>query len=387
MPDSNKVELKKGFKDVYFDRTTTSQISSKPGKLSYRGFNIDDLAEHSTFEETSSLLLYGHLPTASELDAVDAKLKCYRALPDEVKQIITIMKHQPPMDVLRTCVSVMGMSDADDMSTEPKDIAEKGLRLTAAISTIVATHTRLRNGLQVVEPDTSLGHAANFLKMLRGELPSQEDARLIDKDLILHAEHGANASTFVARIAASTRADFYSAITAAIATLKGPRHGGAAEGAMKMAQEVGTVENAENYVNSLLEKGERVMGFGHAVYRDVDPRSRHLRTDAKELGERVGQPKWYSIIEAVTETKAMKRRARLGLNPNVDLWSGAIYSLLGIPDDLFVPIFAMGRMPGWTAHTMEQLSTSDILRPRLLYSGPEDQKYSPIEERVGTETS
>ena len=206
--------------------------------------------------------------------------------------------------------------------------------------------------------------------------------KLIDEDLVLHAEHGANASTFAARVAASTRADFYAALAAAIATLKGPRHGGAAEGAMRMAEEIGSAENAEKYVNDKLEARERIMGFGHAVYKDVDPRAKHLRAGAKALGEREGQTKWYSIIDAVTKTNAMQRRSRAGVNPNVDLWSGAVYSLLGIPEDLFVPLFAIGRMPGWAAHIVEQLTVRDILRPRLLYSGPEDVEYVPIEDRT-----
>lgn len=381
MVEDSQVELKKGFKDVYFDRTTTSLIVAKPGKLLYRGYNIDDLAQHSTFEETSYLLLYGALPTSSQLDQFTTELKSHVTLPAEVLQIIELMKSAHPMDVLRTSVSVMGMSDDTEMDVTPEAALGKGLRLTAALPTIVAAHHRIRSGQESVAPRDDLGLAGNFLYMLDGEMPDPQDARLIDQDLILHAEHGANASTFTARVAASTRADFYSAMTAAIATLKGPRHGGAAEGAMRMAHEVGSADNAEKYVNDKLEAGERIMGFGHPVYKDVDPRSKQLRAGAKALGDRKGQPKWYSIIEAVTETKAMQRRKRIGLNPNVDLWSGAIYSLLGIPEDLFVPLFAMGRMPGWTAHVMEQLTAKDILRPRLLYSGPEDLKYIPIQDR------
>ena len=196
---------------------------------------------------------------------------------------------------------------------------------------MVAAHHRIRNGDEPVAPNADLSHAANFLYMLHGETPSEEDARVIDKDLVLHAEHGSNASTFAARVAASTRADFYSALTAAVSVLKGPKHGGAAEGAMQMAQEVGSVENAESYVSGLLANGQRVTGFGHAVYKDVDPRSVHLKADAKALGERKGETRWYWIIEAIASTSEMKRRARLGINPNVDLWSGAVYSLLGDP--------------------------------------------------------
>ena len=382
MAKDSQVKLNKGFRDVYFDRTTTSLIVGKPGKLLYRGYSIDDLAEYSTFEETSYLLLYGALPTSSQLDCLTSDLKASRALPEEVLKVIDLTKDAHPMDVLRTAVSVMGLSDDDVMDVTPEDALIKGVRMTAALPTIVAAHHRLRNGNEPVAPNDDFGHAANFLYMLKGETPDPRDAKLVDKDLVLHAEHGANASTFAARVAASTRADFYAALTVAIATLKGPLHGGAAEGAMRMAEEIGSVENAETYVNAKIEARERIMGFGHAVYKDEDPRAKHLRAGAEELGEREGQTKWYSIIEAVTQTKAMQRRKRAGVNPNVDLWSGAVYSLLGIPEDLFVPLFAIGRMPGWAAHIVEQLTVRDLLRPRLLYSGPEDVEYVPIEDRA-----
>ena len=382
MAKDSPVELKKGFRDVYFDRTTTSLIVGKPGTLLYRGYSIDDLAEQSTFEETSYLLLYGALPTLEQLDCFTSDLKASRSLPEEVLQIIDVTKAAHPMDVLRTAVSVMGLSDETEMDVTPEGALLKGVRMTAALPTIVTAHHRLRTGNDPVAPNDELDHAANFLYMLKGTEPDPLDSRLIDKDLVLHAEHGANASTFVARVAASTRADFYAALAAAIATLKGPRHGGAAEGAMRMAEEIGSAENAEKYVNDKLEARERIMGFGHAVYKDVDPRAKHLRAGAKALGEREGQTKWYSIIDAVTKTNAMQRRSRAGVNPNVDLWSGAVYSLLGIPEDLFVPLFAIGRMPGWAAHIVEQLTVRDILRPRLLYNGPVDVEYVPIEDRT-----
>ncbi len=285
------------------------------------------------------------------------------------------------MDVLRTAVSAMSLSDPDPADLSSEATVRMSIRLTAAVPAIVAAHARIRDGQEPIEPDPNLDHAGNFLKMLFGKEPDPEDARLIDKDLVLHAEHGANASTFAARVAASTRTDFYGSITAAVAVLKGPRHGGAAEAVMKMARDIGTESNAESYVNDLIAGGGRVMGFGHPVYKDVDPRSVHLRADAKALGNRKGQPQWFSIIQAVVDSKMLKKRARVGLNPNVDLWSGTIYSLLGIPDDLFVPLFAMGRIPGWSAHIAEQYSVSDILRPRLLYSGPEDRDYVPIDQR------
>jgi len=375
------IELNKGLKNGYFDRTFSSLIVAKPGKLLYRGYNIDDLARFSTFEETSYLLLHGSLPTRSQLDECDASLKANRELPQEVQDIIRIYRNAHPMDVLRGAVSAMSLSDPDILDVSPQGALKKGVRLTAAVATMVAFHHRIRHGLEPITPDPELTHAGNFLYMLFGERPDAEDTSLMDTDLILHAEHGANASAFAARVAASTGADFWAAITAAVAVLKGPKHGGAAEGAIRMAQEVGSVENAEAYVENIIANRGRLMGFGHPVYDDVDPRSLHLKAEAKALGERRGQTKWFSIIEAVTNTEAMKKRAKRGIAPNVDLWSGAIYSLLGIPDDLFVPLFAVGRMPGWTLHVFEQYSVRDILRPRLLYAGPVDLEYSPIDQR------
>ena len=375
------IGLNKGLKNGYFDRTSSSLIVAKPGKLLYRGYNIDDLARFSTFEETTYLLLHGSLPTRSQLDELDTSLKANRELPQEVQDIIRIYRNAHPMDVLRGAVSAMSLSDPDILDVSPEGALKKGTRLTSTIATMVAFHHRVRNGLDPIQPDPELTHAGNFLYMLFGERPDADDTSLMDTDLILHAEHGANASAFAARVAASTGADFWAAITAAVAVLKGPKHGGAAEGAIRMAQEVGSEENAEAYVENIIANRGRVMGFGHPVYDDVDPRSVHLKAEAKALGERRGQTKWFSIIEAVTNTKAMKKRAKRGIAPNVDLWSGAIYSLLGIPDDLFVPLFAVGRMPGWTLHVFEQYSVRDILRPRLLYAGPVDLEYSPIDQR------
>ena len=375
------IELNKGLKNGYFDRTTSSLIVAKPGKLLYRGYNIDDLARFSTFEETIYLLLHGSLPNRSQLDELDASLKANRELPQEVQDIIRIYRNAHPMDVLRGAVSAMSLSDPDILDVTPKGALKKGVRLTAAVSTMVAFHHRVRHGLDPIKPDPEMTHSGNFLYMLFGERPDADDTSLMDTDLILHAEHGANASAFAARVAASTGADYWAAITAAVAVLKGPKHGGAAEGAIRMAQEVGSVENAEAYVENIIANRGRVMGFGHPVYDDVDPRSVHLKAEAKALGERRGQTKWFSIIEAVTNTEAMKKRAKRGIAPNVDLWSGAIYSLLGIPDDLFVPLFAVGRMPGWTLHVFEQYSVRDILRPRLLYNGPVDLEYTPLDQR------
>ena len=374
-----KVELKRGLRDVYIDRTESSFIDGKVGKLLYRGYNIDDLAENSTFEETVYLLLWGSLPTQSELDEFEAELKANRGLPDEILQIITLTKEAHPMDVLRTAISALAAYDPEVTDNSHEAVLRKGTRLTAQAPTIVAAHARIRDGKDPIQPNDRLNHAANFLYMLFGQEPEPEDAKLIDKDFVLHAEHGINASSFGARVAASTQADLHAAVTTGVAVLKGPAHGGAAEEVMKMALDIGDGENAEPYVRDLLSRGGRVMGFGHRVYRAVDPRSVHLLEDSKALGERKGQPKWFSILQGVMEV--MKPYAKRGICQNVDFFSGAVYYLLDIPDDLFVSIFAMGRIPGWTVQVAEQLENNILLRPRLKYVGPMDLDYIPIANR------
>jgi citrate synthase len=374
-----KVQLHRGLREVYIDRTTSSFIDGDVGKLLYRGYDIHDLAEKSSFEETAFLVMNGHLPTQSELDAFDAELKASRELPGEVLDIIRLTRNSHPMDVLRTAVSALSAYDSETEDNSPEATLRKGIRLTAQAPTIVAAHARIRDGDEALDPDSSLGHAANFLYMLFGEKPSDEDAGLIDKDFVLHAEHGINASAFGARVAASTQADLHCAVTTGISVLKGPSHGGAAEEVMKMTQEIGTEENAENYVRDRIRGGGRVMGFGHRVYKAVDPRSVHLQDDARELGERKGEPKWFQILQSVIEV--MEPYRRRGIYQNVDFFSGAIYYLLDIPDDLFISIFAMGRVPGWTAQVVEQFNNNILLRPRLLYTGPMDVPYVPIEER------
>ena len=374
-----KVQLHRGLREVYIDRSKSSFIDGNIGKLLYRGYNIDELAVHSNFEETAYLVMYGELPTQAQLDEFDATLKAARLIPDEIVDIIKLTRNSHPMDVLRTAISALSAYDPDTEDNSTEATLRKGLRLTAQAPTIVATHARVRDGKDPIAPDSNLNQAANFLNMLFGELPEQVDSDLIDKDFVLHAEHGINASSFGARVAASTVADLHCAVTTGVAVLKGPSHGGAAEEVMKMAQEIGTEENAENYVRKRLDSGGRIMGFGHRVYRAIDPRSVHLQDDAKALGERKGEPKWFSILQNVIE--AMKPYRRRGIYQNVDFFSGTIYYLLGIPDDLFISIFAMGRIPGWTAQVVEQFENNILLRPRLLYTGEMDVPYVPIGER------
>ncbi len=374
-----KVQLHRGLREVYIDRSKSSFIDGNIGKLLYRGYNIDELAVHSNFEETAYLVMYGELPTQAQLDEFDATLKAARLIPDEIVDVIKLTRNSHPMDVLRTAISALSAYDPDTEDNSTEATLRKGLRLTAQAPTIVATHARVRDGKDPIAPDSNLNQAANFLNMLFGELPEQVDSDLIDKDFVLHAEHGINASSFGARVAASTVADLHCAVTTGVAVLKGPSHGGAAEEVMKMAQEIGTEENAENYVRERLDSGGRIMGFGHRVYRAIDPRSVHLQDDAKALGERKGEPKWFSILQNVIE--AMEPYRRRGIYQNVDFFSGTIYYLLGIPDDLFISIFAMGRIPGWTAQVVEQFENNILLRPRLLYTGEMDVPYVPNGER------
>ena len=373
------IEIKRGLKDVYFATSEASFIDGNIGKLLYRGYNIDDMARNSTFEETVYLLLYGKLPTAKELSDFDAQLRANRTLPRELLQVIDIVKASHPMDVLRTAVSALAAFDPDTADNSKEATLRKGIRLTAQAPTIVAAHDRIRQGKEAVEPNPQLGHAANFLYMLFGKESDPEEAKLIDLDFVLHAEHGSNASAFAARVTASTLADLHCAVTSGVATLKGPWHGGAAEAVMKMALEIGTPERASDYARGLLESGGRIMGFGHRVYHAEDPRARHMRDRSKWLAERKGEPRWYQILEELE--KAMQPYAAKGICVNVDFYAGSVYHLLGVAEDLFIPIFAMGRVPGWTLQVMEQFADNILLRPLTEYVGPMDVPYVPLKDR------
>ena len=379
MSEQEKADIRRGLRDVYIDRTLSSFIDGKKGQLLYRGFNIDDLAENSCFEETAYLLLYGELPSASQLSDFDHLLKSSRSIPSEILQVLNIVKTSHPMDALRTAISASSVleDDVEDISLEPTLL--KGIKLTAMAPTIVASHYRLSIGEDPIGPRDDLSHAANFLYMLFGEVPDPDDAALIDKDFVLHAEHGINASSFAARVAASTKADIHCAVTAGIAVLKGPSHGGAAEGVMQMALEIGSIDNARDYVKSRLKHRQVIVGFGHRVYRTEDPRAKHLKEDARKLSQRKGDPKWFGILEEVAD--AMEPYAKKGIAQNVDFWSGAIYQILSIPEQLYIPIFAMGRVPGWTAQVLEQLDNNILLRPSLLYIGDKDREYVKMEDR------
>jgi citrate synthase len=377
--DGEQIGIHRGLKSVYFDRSRVCFIDGRAGELRYRGYSIHELAQQSTFEETCYLLLKGELPAPAQLEAFDAELKAARELPAAVYDVIRTVKRAHPMDVLRTAVSALAAFDPDVADNSPEATLRKGIRLTSQVPMIIAAHEHIRNGREPVAPDPALGHAANFLYMLKGKAPTADAARLMDTDMILHAEHGSNASSFTARVVAGTEANLHAAITAAIAALSGPAHGGAAENVMRMAQEIGDAANVAEYVKRKRANKEPIMGFGHRVYRAEDPRARHMRAGVEALSRERGEPKWYQILEALVA--AMKPYARHGVNVNVDFYAGVVYFLNGIAEDLFVPIFAVGRVPGWTVQVLEQMENNILIRPLTLYDGPAPRPYVPIGER------
>ncbi|WP_438981301.1 citrate/2-methylcitrate synthase [Lentibacter sp.] len=376
---STDVKINRGLKGIYFERSGVSHIDGTKGELSYRGYSIHDLATRSTFEEVCYLLIFGELPTAIELAAFDARLKAARSLPPAIYDIIESTKQGYPMDVLRTAVSALAALEPQSQNVGEDAFIENGIRLTAQVPMIIAAHEHIRNGRAPVPADPSLSHAANWLYMLKGERPSEDAARLADVDFILHAEHGANASAFAARVTVGTEANLHGAMVTALATLAGPAHGGAAEDVMKMVQEIGSPDKAAAYVKTKRAAREAVTGFGHRVYRAEDPRARHMREGVRKLGEEMGAPVWYEILQGVVE--AMKPYSRHGLNVNVDFYSGVIYQLHNIPMDLYVPIFAIGRMPGWVIQCIEQQRGNILIRPLTLYNGPELRDYVDMSDR------
>ena len=373
------IKIHRGLRGVYFDRSPCTFIDGKAGELRYRGYSIHDLAEHSSFEETAWLLLNGDLPSKQQLAAFDAELKSARKLSAAIVDIIRTIKSAHPMDVLRTATSALSAFDPETADNSREATLRKAVRLTSQVPMIVAAHSRLRAGEEPVAADQALGHAANLLWMLTARKPSADAAQLIDRDLILHAEHGSNASSFAARVVIGTEANLHAAIVAAIAALSGPAHGGAAEDVMKMAEEIGDPSRAAGYVKEKRKAGVAVTGFGHRVYRAEDPRARHMRAGVERLSKEMGEPKWFEILQAVVT--AMAPYARHGVNVNVDFYSGVVYHLLGIKRDLFVPIFAIGRVPGWVVQVLEQLENNILLRPLTLYNGPDARAYVPFERR------
>ncbi len=368
----------KGLREIVAAQTKISDIDGEQGKLWYVGYDIADLAEHATFEEVVYLLHHGALPTQDELDELNEFITPEREESPFMSDLMaTLAQQASPMSMLRTSISAASTYDPDGWDDSPEAEYRKAMRLVAETPTFIATYHRLRTGQEVVPPNPKLPHAANFLWMLSGEEPDVEDAMALDSTFTLYADHTMNASTFTARIIASTLSDMFSAITGAIGALKGPLHGGANEGSMKLAEEIGTPDRAAAYVADLLSRHEKVMGFGHAVYRTMDPRATVLKRLAREVGERHDDTVWVDIFEALQETVYEQKQ----LWPNVDLYAAAVYRVLGIPTDLMTPVFALARMAGWTAHVREQYADNKVIRPGSEYVGPRDQVWVPIEDR------
>jgi citrate synthase len=370
----------KGLEGIVAANSGICWIDGEAGVLAYRGIDIHELAENSSFEETTYLLWNGRLPNEFDLREFTSQLALARSLD---KRIVEMLKSFPtsatPMEVLRTAVSALSFYDADEKDNSHDANVRKAYNLTAQIAMIVAIYDRIRKGKEIVPPDRSLSHAANFLWMLNGVKPSETAARTLDIALILHADHELNASTFAARVIAATLSDIHSAITGAIGALKGPLHGGANEGVMRLLL---TIDKAGadpvDYVKNMLAARQKISGFGHRVYKTEDPRATHLRRMSEQLGKDAGQPKWYEMSRAIELYINQEKK----LNANVDFYSASTYATLGIDIDLYTPIFAVSRIAGWAAHVIEQLDDNRLIRPRAEYIGPEyPSHWGPVEKR------
>lgn len=376
---ADKETVNAGLEGVVAAATATSLVDGKNGRLVYRGYDIDDLAAHSTYEEVAYLLWYGRLPSRSELADLEHSLAIQRELPKDIERLLAVApKTAHPMDILRTAVSALGLYDPDARDNTAEANLRKAIRLTAQVPTIVAAYDRIRSGREMVHPRAEGSLANNFLYMLFDAQPEPEVARIFDVCLVLHCEHGLNASTFSARVTASTLSDMHSAITSAIGTLKGPLHGGANERVMETLIKIGDPAGAGRQVEEMLGRKERIMGFGHRVYKTEDPRATILRRHSEALGRRTGQAKWYDISREVEKTM---REDKPDLYPNVDFYSASVYHMMGIPIDQFTPIFAISRMAGWTAQLLEQYANNRLIRPESEYIGPPSLKYVPIDQR------
>lgn len=369
---------KAGLEGIVAAQSAISDVNGIEGRLIYQGYDIHDLAQHAAFEEVVYLLWHGKLPNKAELDELSSQLRGEVALPDPIIRLIQdTPKEANPMDALRTAVSALSFYDPDGADMSRKANLRRAVRLTAKFPTIVGTFHRVRNGQQPVEPRKDLSLAGSFLYTLWGKEADDVATRTMDVAFVLHADHELNASTFAARVTAATLSDMYSAIVSAIGTLKGPLHGGANEGVIKNLLEIGSLENVEPWLMKKFAEHEKIMGFGHRVYRTMDPRATHLIEMSRQLGERTGQKKWYEMSIRMQEVMLREKR----LNPNVDFFSASTYYSLGIQTDLFTPIFACSRISGWTAHVLEQYDHNRLIRPRAEYIGPRDLKYVPIDKR------
>ncbi len=378
---TDRPDVIRGLEDVYVKESRLCLVDGIKGRLLYVGYDIRDLAEHSTFEETAYLLWNGRLPRRDELDTIRRALGDERKVP---KEIVSLLKGLPkatvPIDALRTAISAMAAFDPE-LADQARDAnLRKALRLTAKTATLVAAIERLRSGRRPVPPDPDLGHAEDFLRMLFGKSPDAFEAKVLDVALILHADHSLAASTFAATVAASTLADVYATVVAGLAAFKGPLHGGANEQAVNMLLKIGNPANAEAYIEKALARGEKIPGFGHRVYKTFDPRAVILKDYAKKLAERSGDMKLQETALAVEEVM-LRELSGKRVYPNVDFWAGVTYYLLGLPPELFTPIFAVARMAGWTAHVIEYWQTNKIIRPLDYYIGPTDATYVPVDRR------
>ncbi|MQA25704.1 MAG: citrate synthase [Micromonosporaceae bacterium] len=378
----------KGLADVVAASTAISDIDGRAGVLSYRGYDIHDLAGAVSFEECAYLLHRGELPSRAELEAYATELSASRDTGPSVTAVLgASVAERPPMEALRTLVSALSADDPDTGSNDPEANARKAARLTAQMPVLVAAYQARRAGREVAPPDPELGIAGNFLLQITGERPDPTAVAMLDECLVLHADHTMNASTFAARVCAATLSDMHSAVTAAMGTLKGPLHGGANEQVMKMLTEIdervgdgdagARRDTAERYVRERLDAGAKIMGFGHRVYRTEDPRATHLRKMSESLGELSGDTRWYDMSAHMERTVFVVK----GLRPNVDFYAASVYHYLGVPTDLFTPVFAVSRMSGWTAHVIEQHEDNRLIRPDSEYIGPSPRKPAPLGER------
>jgi citrate synthase len=367
----------KGLEGVVAARTSISDIDGQQGKLFYAGYDIADLAAHATFEETIYLLHHLELPTGAQLEETVATLRAEGGLDDYLVELVSsLVERTGPMTALRTVISAAAAVDPDDEHSEEANL-RKAYRLMAKTPQMIATYQRLRTGADAIEPRDDLGMAANFLYALTGKQPDPQVARDFDVVLVLYADHTLNASTFAGRVAAATLADMYAAATAAVATLQGPLHGGAIEEVREMLEEIGAPDRAPDWVRARLAAKQKIMGFGHRVYKTWDPRATVLREIAERLGRQFGETRWYETSVRVQET-VMEEKT---LYPNVDFYTASVYSALQLPPDLYTPLFAASRMAGWTAHIREQYADNRLIRPDSEYIGPEPREWRPLEDR------
>ncbi|HLT57536.1 MAG TPA: citrate synthase [Limnochordales bacterium] len=370
--------FKAGLEDIVALRSEICFIDGQRRRLVYRGYDIGEFIGKATFEEVVYLLWHGQLPTQDQLSAFRRQIADAQDLPRELVDLLrSFPRNAEPMAVLRTAVSALGVVDPDAGIHDQEANRRKALRILARVPMIIAYHARLREGQEPVPPRADLGLAANFLLMLRGSEPDEVETNIFDACLILHADHELNASTFTARVTASTLSDIYSAITGAIGALKGPLHGGANEQVMRTLLEIGDPERVEPWLTEALANKQRIMGFGHRVYKTGDPRADFLRQFSQQMSQLRGETRWYEMSRRLEELMYERK----GLYPNVDFYSASTYYLMGIPTDLFTPIFAFSRVSGWAAHVLEQYADNRLIRPRAEYAGPQDLRFVPLAER------